>query len=510
MPKDYDLVKFFDLSLDMFCIAGTESFKKVNRAFERTLGWSERELLSRPFLDFIHPDDVEATLQEIEKLVSGIPTISFENRYRCGDGSYKHLQWGAFPEEETGLLFAVARDVTEIRKARERFRLAIEASPTAMVMVDHAGCIAMINEATEELFGYTRDELLGQGISLLVPERFRHEHHQNVEGFHSNPAKREMGTGRDLVARRQDGSEFPVEIGLNPIETEDGHFAIAAISDLTERKLAAAELARSHAELERSNEELQRFAYVASHDLQEPLRMVAGYTQLLARRYEDQLDAEAHSFIDYAVDGVKRMKQLIHDLLAYSRVGSQGRSFEPVELVEAVEWALANLEAAVEEAGAKIEYGDLPKVDGDRPQLGQLFQNLIGNALKFGDGQVPRIRIHARTTEEGWSIGVEDNGIGIEPRHREKIFEIFQRLQRREQVEGTGIGLAICSRIVERHGGRIWVESEPGEGSTFWFTLPRRQPTDSDDAADADDQTPASRGAEDGRETAAASAEAVS
>jgi PAS domain S-box-containing protein len=360
------------------------------------------------------------------------------------------------------------------------------------------------------LFGYTRDELLGQGISLLVPERFRHEHHQNVEGFHSNPAKREMGTGRDLVARRQDGSEFPVEIGLNPIETEDGHFAIAAISDLTERKLAAAELARSHAELERSNEELQRFAYVASHDLQEPLRMVAGYTQLLARRYEDQLDAEAHSFIDYAVDGVKRMKQLIHDLLAYSRVGSQGRSFEPVELVEAVEWALANLEAAVEEAGAKIEYGDLPKVDGDRPQLGQLFQNLIGNALKFGDGQVPRIRIHARTTEEGWSIGVEDNGIGIEPRHREKIFEIFQRLQRREQVEGTGIGLAICSRIVERHGGRIWVESEPGEGSTFWFTLPRRQPTDSDDAADADDQTPASRGAEDGRETAAASAEAVS
>jgi PAS domain S-box-containing protein len=128
MPKDYDLVKFFDLSLDMFCIAGTESFKKVNRAFERTLGWSERELLSRPFLDFIHPDDVEATLQEIEKLVSGIPTISFENRYRCGDGSYKHLQWGAFPEEETGLLFAVARDVTEIRKARERFRLAIEAS----------------------------------------------------------------------------------------------------------------------------------------------------------------------------------------------------------------------------------------------------------------------------------------------------------------------------------------------------------------------------------------------
>lgn len=224
-------------------------------------------------------------------------------------------------------------------------------------------------------------------------------------------------------------------------------------------------------ELARSNAELQRFAYVASHDLQEPLRMVTSYLQLLEHRYRDRLDADAHDFIAYAVDGANRMKQLITDLLAYSRIGTHGKPFGYIDCQAILKQAIANLKVAIEEAQAVVTYDSLPQLQADATQLTQLFQNLISNAIKFRGDRPPSVHISAEPQEEGWLFSVRDNGIGIEAEYAEKIFVIFQRLHHRTEYPGTGLGLAICKKIVERHGGSIWIESEPKRGSTFWFTL---------------------------------------
>ena len=232
-------------------------------------------------------------------------------------------------------------------------------------------------------------------------------------------------------------------------------------------------------ELKRSNAELEQFAYVASHDLQEPLRMVSSYLQLLEKRYKEKLDSDAHEFIGFAVDGALRMKRLINDLLAYSRISTKGEPFKPVECGVVLEKAIKNLEIAIQEKKASVTHDQLPKVMADEGQLIQLFQNLIANALKFCKDRTPEIHISAKQGPEGRVVGVRDNGIGIESEHFDKIFHIFQRLHTREEYAGTGIGLAVCKKIVERHGGKIWVESEAGKGTTFWFTIPAHGMTDS-------------------------------
>ena len=240
-----------------------------------------------------------------------------------------------------------------------------------------------------------------------------------------------------------------------------------------ERTRAADVLHAQARDLRRSNEELQQFAYVASHDLQEPLRMVASYTQLLAKRYGEKLDADAGEFISYAVDGAQRMQALINDLLAYSRVGTRGKPFAPSDCNQVLKLAQLNLKVSIEESDATLSARPLPTVLADSGQLVQLFQNLIANAIKFRREDVPPvIRISAERAAGGWQFAVRDNGIGIDPQHWERIFVIFQRLHTRDKYSGTGIGLAVCRKIVERHGGRLWVESTPGEGSSFLFTLP--------------------------------------
>ncbi len=230
-------------------------------------------------------------------------------------------------------------------------------------------------------------------------------------------------------------------------------------------------------ELERSQKDLEQFAYVASHDLQEPLRMVASYTELLARRYKGQLDEKADKYIGYAVDGSKRMQALINDLLAFSRVGTRGRPFEPTDCDAVVDEALRNLSASVEESGARITHAGLPVVRADRLQLVQVFQNLIANAIRYRRDEPPRVEISARLSGVVWTFSVKDNGIGIDPAFAERIFIIFQRLHERAETDGNGIGLAIVKKVIERHGGRIWVQSQPQQGSTFQFTLPTTEAT---------------------------------
>ena len=225
-------------------------------------------------------------------------------------------------------------------------------------------------------------------------------------------------------------------------------------------------------ELARSNSELEQFAWVASHDLQEPLRMVASYTQLLSKRYKGKLDADADEFIDFAVDGAARMRRLINDLLQLSRVGTRAKEFAATDCEAVYDRALLNLQAAVEDSGALVTHDQLPTVLGDRTQLGQLFQNLIGNAIKFRGDEQPTVHVGVERKNGQWEFGVRDNGIGIDPEYAERIFVVFQRLHDKGHHPGTGIGLAVCKKIVERHGGRIWVASQPDEGATFYFTLP--------------------------------------
>lgn len=360
-------------------------------------------------------------------------------------------------------VFSMVRD--------DHFRQLLEAAPDAIVIVDGGGAIRSINQMTEILFGYDRAELMGQPIECLIPERFRQHHHHHRAAYFNRAHTRPMGSGLELNALRKDGTEFPVEISLSPLQTPDGNVVISVIRDITERRQAQQTLEQHARELERSNAELQQFAYVASHDLQEPLRMVASYAQLLDRRYRDRLDGDALEFIDYIVDGATRMQHLINDLLAFSRVGTREQTFAAVDANTVVKRVIANLGIAIEETGAKISVEELPPVMGDSMQLVQLLQNLIGNAIKFHGDSPPQIHISARTDNDMIRFAVTDNGIGIDPQYAERIFQLFQRLHNKRDYPGTGIGLAICKKIVERHGGKIWLESDPGSGTSFYFTL---------------------------------------
>jgi PAS domain S-box-containing protein len=459
-------------------LLNAQAEKQFGYSRDALLGQQVSNIIPHGFAERLTADGTRTAAEALaQQIGTGIELVALRK-----DGSEFPIEIMLSPlDSPEGILVTAAiRDIS-VRTAADkhlaqmegRYRGLLEAAPDAMVVVNTDGEIVLLNAQAEKQFGYSRDALLGQRVTNIIPEGFAERLIADALRSTEDALAQQIGTGIELTARRKDGSEFPIEIMLSPLASSEGILITAAIRNITVRNHAAASLLNKVEELKRSNEELGQFAYIASHDLQEPLRMVASYTQLLSRRYMGKLDADADEFITFAVDGANRMQRLIQDLLAYSRVGTKGREIQATSSESALQQALVNLRATIEERGALITHDPLPNVLADDTQLTQLFQNLIGNGIKYQKGpQVPRVHVSAaRSSAQRWTFSVKDNGLGIESQYFEKIFGMFQRLHKREEFAGTGIGLAICKKIVERHGGTISVESLPGQGSTFHFAL---------------------------------------
>jgi PAS domain S-box-containing protein len=460
----------------------------LNVQAEKQFGYSRHELVGQQVKNIIPQGFAEriiadGTRSAAEALAQQIGTgIELIGRRRDGSEFPIELMLSPLESAEGILVTAAIRDIS-VRKAAEthlaqmesRYRGLLEAAPDAMVVVNVAGEIVLLNVQAEKQFGYSRHELVGQQVKNIIPQGFAERIIADGTRSAAEALAQQIGTGIELSGQRKNGSEFPIELMLSPLESAEGILVTAAIRDISERKKSDEHLARTVAELKRSNDELQQFAYVSSHDLQEPLRMVASYTQLLAKRYKGRLDSDADEFIAFAVDGCNRMQGLIQDLLAYSRAGTNGKAFCEVSAEDALQQALTNLRITIEQSGAVISHDSLPTLRTDETQLTQVFQNLIGNAIKYRSAEAPRVHVSAtNNVSHEWIFSVRDNGLGIAPQYFDRIFVLFQRLHGRNEFEGTGIGLAICKKVLERLGGRIWVESQPEKGSTFYFALPER------------------------------------
>jgi PAS domain S-box-containing protein len=376
---------------------------------------------------------------------------------------------------EEGYLEGSTVDITErrqaelaLRESEERYRALAEAAPDMVFVIDREDRVQYLNDFAARQFRVNAEEVIGKPRALLFPGAAGEQRVKQLREVLETGSPHQSEGSVSFAA-----GERWLSTWLVPMRDQDGQVtAVMGVSrDITERKLAEEQLRAFSQDLERSNKELEQFAYVASHDLQEPLRVVTGYLQLIERRYKDRIDADANDFIHFAVDGVARMQQLISDLLDYCRVGTQGKSFAPTNLEAVLDKALVNLQAVIGDSGAVVTRDPLPTVEADQLQWIRLLQNLIGNGIKFRGERRPEIHVSAREEAGHWVFSVRDNGIGIEPQYWEKVFVIFQRLHTRQKYSGTGIGLAICKRIVQRHGGRIWLESQPGQGTTFYWTI---------------------------------------
>ncbi len=466
---------FLDNPLPMWVYdLGSLRFLEVNSAAVADYGYSRTEFLNMSIADVRPPEDI-ARLRE--SLNPQRPALQDSGPWRhvLKSGRVIDVQVTSHLTRWNGVsaVFVVAQDITERKRAEEtKARLAsiVESSEDAIIGKTLEGTIVSWNHGAELLYGYPAEEVVGKSISILAPP----DRPDEVRRILSSVAQGVHVSYFDTVRLRKDGTPVDVSISISPLKNAAGEVvgASAIERDTTERRRAEEALRNRTLELERSNAELEQFAYVASHDLQEPLRMVTNFSQLLAERYKGRLDGDADEFIGFAVEGATRMRALIDGLLSFARVKSRAEEPELTDTGEVLGRCLTALRVAIKNARAEVTHGPLPTVLADEMQLDHLFQNLLSNALKFHNSSPPRVHVSAHRDGDEWVFAVKDNGIGIDPRYHERVFVIFQRLHSRQAYPGTGIGLSICKRIVEHHHGRIWVESSEGRGATFYFTIP--------------------------------------
>ena len=445
----------------------------MNQTLDKSLTSASKELAISAFAE-----EIAMELAESKDLLR---SRTLELEMKCNDGStiWTEITMGFLRDSNNNPLgiTGVTRDVTWRRKAEEELReterryRAIFDNPLQLVYInDLQGRFIEANACASQAMGYSPEDIANLSYYNLVhpedlPKAFEALAKNMMDGTLERPVEVRLIT--------KSGEIVWIEtVGAPLYQNGELYGGLGIGRDITERKAWEKELRERTEALERSNKELEQFAYVASHDLQEPLRMVASYVQLLSRRYKGKLDADADDFIGYAVDGTNRMQKMINDLLAFSRVGTRGKDFVPTDCESVLNTALANLQVAVKESESVITHDTLPTIEADSSQLVQVFQNLIGNAIKFCGDNTPHIHISTKRDDGKWLFSVSDDGIGLDPEYRDRIFIIFQRLHGKHEYHGTGIGLAICKKIVERHGGTIWVESEVGNGATFCFTIP--------------------------------------
>jgi PAS domain S-box-containing protein len=441
------------------------------------------ELIGKTDYDIAPPENAARyQADDREIMESGQARLNYDEQQFKKDGRIIWVRTSKTPlYDQSGQIYGVLGIYTDItiqktmeiklRESEERFRTAFEHAAVGIVHVGPDRRFMRINPRMCEILGYSEEELLARTFDEITYPDDLSACRENVTRM-LNDQQDTFTTEKRYV--RKDGSLVWTQITASLVRgpQREPKYFVTIVEDISERKQALALLEERTRDLARSNADLEQFAYLTSHDLQEPLRMVSSFTQLLDRRYRGQLDKRADDYIHYITEGAQRMQRLINDLLAYSRVGSRGRPFAALDFENVLSQVVDNLQIAIEEAGVSLTNEPLPRIYGDEIQLIQLMQNLIGNAIKFRSANPPTIHISANRKSKEWIIAVRDNGIGIESQYFERIFILFQRLHLREEYPGTGIGLAICKRIIERHNGRIWVESTPEQGSTFYFSLP--------------------------------------
>ena len=455
-----------------------------NRAAENLYGWRREEALGKVSHELLRTQ-FPKPLKEIENEVKsgGVWEGELVHHKRDETTVIVSSRW-ALETDLWGQPRAILesnRDMTRSRQIEKRFQNLLESAPDAVVIVNDKGQIELVNAQTENLFGYPRQEIIGQPVEVLVPANLRSRHSEHRAAYSDAPHTRAMGLGMDLLGRRKDGSEFPVEISLSPLETEEGTLISSTIRDITKRREASDKIQKLNlslqqklTELDSLNKELESFNYSVSHDLRAPLRHIDGFAHILQEEYASELPADATRYLQRITEAANRMGSLIDDLLALGRVGRTEVNTRAVNLDHLVEESMLDLPPGTEEKNIEWRRQKLGTAVCDPGLLKLVFINLLSNAVKFSrTRQTPVIEVGKRRVDGTDAYFIRDNGVGFDPKYADKLFGVFQRLHQGEAFEGTGIGLATVRRIVQRHGGDIWAESEPDHGATFLFTLGR-------------------------------------